>query len=99
MMFEDAAMLWNGVLTIAIGAFLWWIRGTNSQIDNLWKLLSQTREEIPKTYATKVDVARDIEKIMDRFDRLDSKMDSLLERINLRIVTGKKVSKDYLSVS
>ncbi len=41
-MFEDAAMLWNGVLTIAIGAFLWWIRGTNSQIDNLWKLLSQT---------------------------------------------------------
>tara|TARA_R100000353_G_scaffold53666_1_gene42977 strand:- start:3921 stop:4175 length:255 start_codon:yes stop_codon:yes gene_type:complete len=82
MMFEDAAMLWNGVLTIAIGAFLWWIRGTNSQIDNLWKLLSQTREEIPKTYATKVDVARDVEKIMDRFDRLDSKMDSLLERIN-----------------
>jgi len=35
MMFEDAAMLWNGVLTIAIGAFLWWIRGTNSQIANL----------------------------------------------------------------
>jgi len=79
---SSSPMLWNGVLTIAIGAFLWWIRGTNSQIDNLWKLLSQTREEIPKTYATKVDVARDIEKIMDRFDRLDSKMDSLLERIN-----------------
>ena len=44
--------------------------------------MSQTREEIPKVYATKIDVARDVEKIMDRFDRLDSKMDNILERMN-----------------
>ncbi len=25
-------MLWNAVLTLAVGAFLWWIRGTNSDI-------------------------------------------------------------------
>ena len=28
-----------------------------------------------------VEVERDIEKIMDRFDRLDNKMDNILERI------------------
>jgi len=28
-------MLWNAILTLAVGAFLWWIRGTNSDIDKL----------------------------------------------------------------
>ena len=79
-MLEDATMLWNGLLTIAIGSFMWWIRGVNSKIDNLWKSLAHTREDIPKTYATKVDVEKDVEKIMDRFERLDDKIDNLLER-------------------
>ena len=74
---EDATMLWNGLLTIATGSFVWWIRGINSQISDIRKLVSQTREEIPKIYATKIDV----EKIMDRFDRLDDKMDNILERM------------------
>jgi hypothetical protein len=42
-MIEDATMLWNGLLTIAIGSFMWWIRGVNSKIDNLWKSLAHTR--------------------------------------------------------
>ena len=28
----DMTMLWNAVLTLAVGAFLWWIRGTNTDI-------------------------------------------------------------------
>tara|TARA_R110000823_G_scaffold243613_1_gene367803 strand:+ start:1255 stop:1506 length:252 start_codon:yes stop_codon:yes gene_type:complete len=80
-MLGDATMLWNGLLTIAVGSFMWWMRGTSSQIEQLRKIISQTREEIPKTYATKVEVERDIEKIMDRFDRLDTKVDNILERI------------------
>tara|TARA_R110002072_G_scaffold160698_2_gene312067 strand:+ start:718 stop:969 length:252 start_codon:yes stop_codon:yes gene_type:complete len=80
-MMEDATMLWNGLLTIATGSFIWWIRGINSQISDIRKLVSQTREEIPKIYATKIDVAKDVEKIMDRFDRLDDKMDNILERM------------------
>ena len=32
---EDMTMLWNAVLTLAVGAFLWWIRGTNNDINKL----------------------------------------------------------------
>jgi hypothetical protein len=31
----DMTMLWNAVLTLAVGAFLWWIRGTNTDIAKL----------------------------------------------------------------
>ena len=32
---EDMTMLWNGILTLAIGGFLWWIRGTQQSISTL----------------------------------------------------------------
>ena len=32
---QDMTMLWNAVLTLAVGAFLWWIRGTNADIDKV----------------------------------------------------------------
>ena len=79
---SDPTMLWNAVLSLAIGGFLWWVRGIAAQLSDLRKLISVTREEIPKTYATKIEVEKDIEKIMDRFDRLDNKMDNILERIS-----------------
>jgi len=78
---SDPTILWNAVLSLSIGGFLWWVRGIAAQLSDLRKLISITREEIPKTYATKIEVERDIEKIMDRFDRLDNKMDNILERI------------------
>ena len=78
---SDPTMLWNAVLSLAIGGFLWWVRGIAAQLSDLRKLISVTREEIPKTYATKIEVEKDIEKIMDRFDRLDNKMDNIFERI------------------
>ena len=78
---SDPTILWNAVLSLAIGGFLWWVRGIAAQLSDLRKLISVTREEIPKTYATKIEVERDREKIMDRFDRLDNKMDNILERI------------------
>ena len=42
--------------------------------------MSVTREELAKYYALKADVERDIDKIMVRFDRLENKLDSLIER-------------------
>ena len=40
-------------------------------------LLSKTREEIPKTYVTKTEVRTDIERILQRFDKLEEKIDAL----------------------
>ena len=73
-------MIWNLILTGGCGALVWWIKSITSQVAETRKLVSITREELAKYYALKVDVERDIDKIMVRFDRLENKLDSLIER-------------------
>jgi len=73
-------MIWNLILTGGCGAIVWWIKTITSQVTETRKLVSITREELAKYYALKVDVERDIDKIMVRFDRLENKLDSLIER-------------------
>ena len=73
-------MLWNLILTVGGGLIVLWIKSITSQVGETRKLVSITREEIAKYYALKVDVDRDVDKIMVRFDRLENKLDSLIER-------------------
>ena len=74
-------MIWNAILSLACGSFIWWIRGINVKIEENRKLVSRTREEMAKEYALKAEVERDLDKIMNRFDRVESKLDNLMERI------------------
>jgi predicted nucleic acid-binding Zn-ribbon protein len=76
----DTTMIWNAILSLACGSFIWWIRGINNQMTELRKRVTDTREEFAKTYATKSEVERDLKKIMDRFDKLEEKLDALLMR-------------------
>ena len=78
---DNPTMIWNAILSLACGSFIWWVRGMGAQINDLKRRISDTREEIAKEYATKVDVEKDLERIMDRFDRLEAKMDNFLERL------------------
>jgi hypothetical protein len=77
----ETTMLWNLLLSVVAGAMVWWIRGVNTRIEETRILVSRTREEMAKEYALKDDVERDLRKIMDRFDRLETKLDNLLERM------------------
>mgnify|MGYP003632438641 FL=1 len=77
----SVSMIWNAVLSLACGSFVWWVRGVNVKIDDNRKLLSRTREDMAREYALKSDVERDLKQIMDRFDRLEIKLDNLMERI------------------
>ena len=76
----ESAILWNLILTVGGGLIVLWIKSITSQVGETRKLVSITREELAKYYALKVDVERDIDKIMVRFDRLENKLDSLIER-------------------
>ena len=83
----DMTMLWNAILTLAVGAFLWWIRGTNSDINKLREDLkdhalsdAKTREFMATNYATKKEVYSEVNKILDRFDRLEEKLDRWMEK-------------------
>ncbi len=75
---QDMTMIWNAILTMAVGGFLWWIRATGSSISKIREENLSTREHIALTYATKQDVKDDLQQIMGRFDRLESKIDDYM---------------------
>ena len=75
---SDANFIWNLVLSAAIGSFVWWMRGITVQINALKSHVSDTREEIAKSYVTKDDLHQDMKELMKRFDRLEEKFERLL---------------------
>ena len=42
-------------------------------------LLNKTREEIARDYITKIEVRSDMEQIINRFDRIEAKLDRFIE--------------------
>jgi len=80
-------MLWNAILTLAVGAFLWWIRGTNSDINKLREDLKEhalsdakTREFMATNYSPRKEVFNEINKLLARFDKLEEKLDRWMEK-------------------
>jgi hypothetical protein len=73
-------MLWNILLTGALGVMSWFAKTMWSEQQRLSILLNRTREEVAKEYVTKQEVHNDINRVMDRLDALDAKLDRFLEQ-------------------
>jgi len=71
-------MLWNIVLSFLSGLVLWLIKHQWDELQRVQILLNRTREEVAKEYVTKVDVHHDINRVLDRLDRLESKLDTFI---------------------
>jgi hypothetical protein len=72
-------MLWNIALTALIGLISWFAKSMWDELQRQNILLNRTREEVAKEYVTKVEVHADINRVMDRLDALDAKIDRLIE--------------------
>lgn len=75
----EAGMIWNGLLTFAFGLLGWVVRSYVEELKRVTILLNRTREEIAKEYVTKGEVHNDINRVMNRLEALDAKLDRLLE--------------------
>ena len=73
-------MVWNGVLTLILGLVGYFLRERSNEINRLSILLNKTREEIAKEYVTKKEMESDVNRVIDRLDALDSKIDRLIEK-------------------
>jgi hypothetical protein len=73
-------MLWNIVLSLLIGIVSWVLREKSAELQRITILLNRTREEVAKEYVTKVEVHADINRVMNRLEILDAKLDRLMER-------------------
>jgi hypothetical protein len=72
-------MIWNLLLTTLLGLLGWSLREKSAELARITILLNKTREEMPKEYVTKVDLHTDINRIMDRLDRLENKIDLFMK--------------------
>lgn len=73
-------LLWSGALTAVLGVIGFVLRNYIAELQRVQILLNRTREEIAKEYVTKVEVHADINRVLDRLDRLDEKLDRLMEK-------------------
>jgi len=71
--------IWNAILTAFLGLVGWSLKEKSDEIKRLQILINKTREEMPKEYVTKVDLHTDINRIMDRLDRLETKIDLFMK--------------------
>jgi hypothetical protein len=72
--------LWNAALTIAVSGVGFIVKNSFDEIKRLQILVNRTREEIAKEYVTKQEVHTDINRVMDRLDRLETKIDKLVDK-------------------
>lgn len=71
-------LFWNIFITLILAPILYNIRQNFDEAKRLDILLNKTREEIPTKYATKEELKDDVSQILDRFDRLEEKLDKVL---------------------
>ena len=77
-------ILWNSALSVFIAIIGFFLKEKFSELQRISILLNRTREEIAKEYVTKQEVHADITRVLDRLDRLDEKLDRLMEIRNAK---------------
>jgi hypothetical protein len=72
-------MLWSLGLSAALGLIGWVLKNHVEEVKRLQILLNRTREEMARDYVTRADVHADINRVIQRIDNLDAKIDRLLQ--------------------
>jgi hypothetical protein len=75
----DINTIWSAGLSLIMGALWFFIREKFEDVKRIERLLNITREEIARETATKAEVARVTDHIDQRFNKLEEKIDRLLQ--------------------
>jgi hypothetical protein len=70
--------IWNILLSAALAGVGYILKDKSDELKRIDILLNKTREEIAKEYVTKVDVHLDINRVLDRLDRMEAKLDTFI---------------------
>ena len=73
------ATIWNILLTAALAGVGYVLKDKSDELKRIDILLNKTREEVAKEYVTKVDVHLDINRVLDRLDRMEQKLDTVIK--------------------
>ena len=71
-------MLWNVALSFVVGVMGFLIKGKFDELNRISILLNRTREEMARDHITRSEFRQDMQQILDRFDRLEYKIDRMI---------------------
>ena len=71
--------MWNAVLSLLVALLGWVLREKSAELQRVTILLNRTREEMAKEYVSRAEAHADIGRVLDRLDRLEAKIDRLME--------------------
>ena len=70
-------MVWNIVLTAIVALLGFVVKEKFAELQRISILLNKTREEIARDHITRSEFRADMQQLIDRFDRLERKIDNL----------------------
>ncbi len=73
-------MLWNVILSFVSGLVLWLLKVMWDELQRVQILLNRTREEIARDNITNDEINRISQHIDQRFNKLEQKIDNLMQR-------------------
>ena len=71
-------LVWNLILTTLVAMLGFFLKEKSAELNRLQILLNRTREEVARDYVTRADVHNDINRVLDRLDRLEAKLDAFI---------------------
>jgi len=75
----DLNTIWSAGLSVLMGALWFFIKEKFEDVKRVEHLLNTTREEMARDYATNSEVQRVTDHIDQRFNRLEAKIDQLIQ--------------------
>jgi uncharacterized membrane protein len=82
----EAGLIWSAVLSVLMGVFGFFIKEKLNEVKDVAedirrveRLLNITREEIARDYVTQTEIQRITDHIDQRFNRLEAKIDQLIQ--------------------
>ena len=70
-------MLWNILLSGIVAVMAFFLKGKFDELQRISILLNRTREEVARDHMTRAEFRADMQQLIDRFDRIERKIDSL----------------------
>ena len=70
-------LVWNIVLTAIVALLGFVLKEKFAELNRLGILLNRTREEVARDHITRTEFRADMQQLLDRFDRIERKLDSL----------------------
>ena len=70
--------MWNIIMTLVFGPIIYSIRSNATEIKRVDILLNKTREEVAIRFVTKEELIMNMDRVIERIDKLDAKIDKLI---------------------